>query len=77
MAASRDPVFTERPLRRSPTTDGSFLETSPDELITRARVESAESDPGYLRVSVVDAAGPKARTNPLQCRATGFNKPST
>jgi hypothetical protein len=64
MAASRDPVFSERP-PRSPTADGRFLETSPDGLITRARVESAESEPGYLRVSVVDAAGRKAWTNPL------------
>lgn len=44
---------------------GSILETNDDGLITRARVESQEPDPGYLRVSVVDAVGRKAWTNPL------------
>jgi predicted metal-dependent phosphoesterase TrpH len=44
---------------------GAILETDRDGLITRARVASAEPDPGYLRVSVVDAMGRKAWTNPL------------
>jgi hypothetical protein len=44
---------------------GTILETDPDGLITRARVESREPDPGYLRVSVIDASGRKAWTNPL------------
>lgn len=44
---------------------GRVLETNDEGLITRARVESTEPDPGYVRVSVVDAAGRKAWTNPL------------
>jgi predicted metal-dependent phosphoesterase TrpH len=44
---------------------GRVLETSDDGLIIRARVESTEPEPGYLRVSVVDASGHKAWTNPL------------
>jgi len=44
---------------------GMILESDREGLITRARVESQEPDPGYLRVSVVDAAGRKAWTNPL------------
>jgi len=44
---------------------GAIVQSDPDGLITRARVESQEPDPGYLRVSVIDAAGRKAWTNPL------------
>lgn len=54
-------VFTGERGRRM----GSILDTSPDGLITRARVELSEPDPRYLRVSVVDAAGRKAWTNPI------------
>jgi hypothetical protein len=44
---------------------GRILETNDVGLITRARIESPWPEPRYRRITVVDATGAKAWTNPL------------
>lgn len=44
---------------------GRVLRTDADGLITRARLESGRADARFRRVSVADAAGRRAWTNPL------------
>ena len=44
---------------------GRILDTDGNGLITRARVETTHESPRYRRISVVDATGRRAWTNPL------------
>ena len=44
---------------------GRILETSPDGLITRVLLDDEDASPVYRRVSVVDAQGRRAWSNPL------------
>jgi len=45
--------------------NGRILETSPDGLITRVRLEPNHPESIYRRISVVDSAGHRAWSNPL------------
>jgi hypothetical protein len=45
--------------------NGRILETSPEGLITRVRIEPNHPDSLYRRISVVDAQGQRAWSNPI------------
>jgi hypothetical protein len=45
--------------------NGTILQTSPDGLITRVRIEPNHPDSIYRRISLIDVEGRRAWSNPI------------